>query len=100
MLTDQAGHPLKDLTPADNEEQSTFVYEIVQAMLEQAINSKLVNWQPNIQCSPTTMSLRHLPCMVIKFSRNNDCTRPLRVLQPLLTIRHQPPPPSTPKTQS
>ena len=44
MLADQAGHPLKDPAPADDEEQSTFMFEIVQAMLEQVINNKLVNW--------------------------------------------------------
>ena len=34
----------RDPAPAEGEEQSTFVFEIVQAMLERAINNKLVNW--------------------------------------------------------
>ena len=44
MLADMAGHPLRDLPPVEDKPQSTFVFEIIQAMLERSINTKLINW--------------------------------------------------------
>ena len=68
----------------------------------QSTPSSSTGWwcQSSTWCSPTTMSSRHLPCMVIKSSKNNDRTRPCRVLQPLPTTWHPPPPPLMLKTRS
>ena len=41
MLANMAGHPLRDPPPAEDEPQSTFIFEIVQAMLELTPSSSI-----------------------------------------------------------
>ena len=65
MLADMAGHPLRDPPPVEDEPQSTFVFEIIQAMLEQSINTKLINWMMVTPQYPLMSSYEEIKTLAI-----------------------------------